>query len=221
MTFTCPSTALWLWSPACRQFLFPTLMEKYFSTHFESPTSSMTGSSATTNMLEAPGLLVTMVDFLLLRGVSFTWTYLDAKSFLKRYIRTTRAMQDPDSFGSSEYLKNSLQSLNISVVLTNLRDFSKRERRGRWSLQVHMGYIELFTEQKKKAVISPLLASLQLGQPAILWKPTEVGRLISITIYSRSSQCFNECNIPAMQAKETAAPVRTYKREFCLALSGL
>ena len=40
--------------------------------YLESPTSSITGSRATTNMLEAPGLLITMVDFLLLRGVSFT-----------------------------------------------------------------------------------------------------------------------------------------------------
>ena len=28
--FTCPSTALWLWSPGCRQFFFPTLLEKIF-----------------------------------------------------------------------------------------------------------------------------------------------------------------------------------------------
>ena len=85
-TFTCPSTALWLWSPGWRQFLFPTFNHRdefvqrrvykkihlfYFSENVDL-TSSITGSRATTSMLDAPGLLSTIVDFLLLLGVSFT-----------------------------------------------------------------------------------------------------------------------------------------------------
>ena len=38
MTVTCPSTALWLWSPGCRQFFFPTLFEcKIFKLIFNLP----------------------------------------------------------------------------------------------------------------------------------------------------------------------------------------
>ena len=42
-------------------------------------------------MLEAPGLLITMVDFLLLRGVSFTWSNLAAKYFWKDIIENYKS----------------------------------------------------------------------------------------------------------------------------------
>ena len=46
-------------------------------------TSSITGSRATTSMLDAPGLLNTMVDFLLLLGVSFTYIWLNVDDLQK------------------------------------------------------------------------------------------------------------------------------------------